>query len=159
MMDAVRAAQRAWAAMTMEARCAHLREVGRRFAARADEVARVVCEETGKHAADAWFADVVPNVDLFGWWTSEGVKAIRPRPLKLSTVKYPGKHADLSYEAKGVVGLITPWNYPVAIPLRSLIPALLAGNAVLFKPSEITPRSGQLLADLFNEVLPGGVLT
>ncbi len=158
-LAAVRAAQQAWAAMTVDARCTHLREIGRRFAARAEDVARVVCEETRKHPADAWFADVVPNIDLFEWWTTEGVKAIRPKPLKLSTVKYPGKHADLSYEPKGIVGLITPWNYPVAIPLRTLIPALLAGNAVLFKPSEVTPRCGELLANLFSEVLPGGVVT
>ena len=61
-------------------------------------------------------------------------------------------------DPRGVVALITPWNYPVAIPLRTLIPALLAGNSVVFKPSEVTPRAGALVASLFEGILPEGVL-
>ncbi|MGM0576776.1 MAG: aldehyde dehydrogenase family protein [Myxococcota bacterium] len=155
---ALRTAQARWAAEPLEARCAHLREIGRRFGARAEEVARVVVEETGKNDADAWFADVVPNLDLFTWWTGAGRKAIRTRRVPLSSLRYPGKRAELRFEPKGVVGLITPWNYPAAIPLRTLVPALLAGNAVLFKPSEVTPGTGLLLGEIFNEVLPSGVL-
>ncbi|MCB9728096.1 MAG: aldehyde dehydrogenase family protein [Deltaproteobacteria bacterium] len=158
-LSAIRAAQRAWAAEPLESRCAHLREIGRRFAARADDVARVVCEETRKHPADAWFADVVPNLDLFTWWTGPGRKPLLPKKLPLSSLAHPGKRAVLHTEPRGVVGLITPWNYPAAIPLRTLVPALLAGNAVLFKPSEVTPRTGALLAEIFSSVLPSGVLT
>lgn len=156
---AIRAAQRSWAAETLEARCVHLREIGRRFAERAEDVARVVCEETQKHPADAWFADVTPNLDLFSWWTGPGKKLLAPKKLPLSSLAHPGKRAVLHTEPRGIIGLITPWNYPSAIPLRTLVPALLAGNAVVFKPSEVTPRTGALLAEIFNSVLPGGVLT
>jgi acyl-CoA reductase-like NAD-dependent aldehyde dehydrogenase len=156
---AIRAAQRAWAAEPLEARCVHLREIGRRFADRAEDVARVVCEETHKHPADAWFADVVPNLDLFSWWTGPGKKLLAPKKLPLSALAHPGKHAALHTEPRGIIGLITPWNYPSAIPLRTLVPALMSGNAVVFKPSEVTPRTGALLAEIFNSVLPGGVLT
>ena len=159
MIATVQAAQRAWAAEPLDVRCSYLRQVGRRFAARAEEVARVVCEETGKLPLDAWWADVVPNLDLFTWWTGAGARPLRPRRLPLSGVRYPGKQADLLLEPKGVIGLITPWNYPIAIPLRTLVPALLAGNAVMLKPSEVTPRCGALLGQLFGEVLPGGVVT
>ncbi len=155
---AARAAQRAWARLPLDRRREDLREVGRRFAARADEVARVVVEETRKHPVDAWFADVVPNLDLFTHWTGRGLAAIAPERAPLAKLKFPGKRATLRYEPVGVIGLITPWNYPAALPLRSLLPALVAGNAVLFKPSEVTPRTGALLAEIFGSVLPEGVL-
>jgi acyl-CoA reductase-like NAD-dependent aldehyde dehydrogenase len=57
-----------------------------------------------------------------------------------------------------VIAVIMPWNFPVALPLRTIVPALSAGNAVVFKPSEITPRSGAMIADLFEGVVPDGLL-
>lgn len=157
--DGIRAAQSQWAALPIEERCDVLRAIGRSFAGRAETIVARVCEETRKSEVDAWFADLIPNVDLFTYWTGEGKKALKDEKVSLSSLKFPGKLARLSYEPKGIVGLITPWNYPVALPLRSLIPALLAGNAVLFKPSEVTPSTGDLLASIFNEFLPTGVLT
>ena len=155
---AAQAAQVGWARLSLERRGEHLEEIGRRFAARGEEVVRVVCEETKKSEGDAWFADVVPNLDLFDWWTGKGLDAIKPQKAPISKLKFPGKRATLSYEPRGVVGLISPWNYPAALPLRTLVPALMAGNAVLFKPSEVTPRTGALLVEIFNSVLPAGLL-
>jgi acyl-CoA reductase-like NAD-dependent aldehyde dehydrogenase len=132
--------------------------VGRRLAARAEDLAAVVQRETKKSAADAWFADVVPNLDLFTWWTGPGARTLAPRRSRLSALRYPAKEGELTYEPKGIVGLITPWNYPAALPLRTLVPALLAGNAVLFKPSEVTPETGDLVASLFQDILPGGLV-
>jgi len=154
-----RQAQVSWGARTLDDRAKALRSIAKRFAARADEVATVVLEETRKDGADAWFSDVVPNLDLFDWWAGEGKKAIEPRAASISRIKFPGKSGRIVLEPKGLIGLITPWNYPSALILRSLIPALLAGNAVLLKPSEHTPRTGALLAEIFNEVLPPNVLT
>ncbi len=62
-------------------------------------------------------------------------------------------------EARGVVVVIMPWNFPFALPLRTIIPALLAGNAVVFKPSEVSPRGGKLIAEVFDGLLPAGVLS
>jgi len=155
---AMRPAQRAWADLTVAERAGHLKTVARRLVERADDLVAVVERETRKSAADAWFAEVVPNVDLFTWWTGPGARTIAPQAPRLSALRYPGKEGELTYEAKGIVGLITPWNYPAALPLRALIPALLAGNAVLFKPSEVTPETGDLVAKLFQDVLPGGLV-
>lgn len=157
--DGIRAAQSQWASLTIDERCETLRAIGESFAGRAETIVARVCEETQKSQVDAWFADLIPNVDLFTYWTGEGKKYLREEKVGLSSLKFPGKIAKLRYEPKGIVGLITPWNYPVALPLRSLIPALLAGNAVLFKPSEVTPSTGDLLASIFNEYLPSGLLT
>ena len=157
--DGIRAAQSQWASLSIEDRCETLRAIGESFAGRAETIVARVCEETQKSQVDAWFADLIPNVDLFTYWTGEGKQYLRDEKVSLSSLKFPGKLAKLRYEPKGIVGLITPWNYPVALPLRSLIPALLAGNAVLFKPSEVTPSTGDLIASIFNEFLPSGLLT
>lgn len=156
---ALRQSQVAWAARTLDDRAAIIRRIGKRFAARAEDVAATVLAETRKAGADAWFSDVVPNLDLFEWWAGTGRKAIEPRGASISRIKFPGKTGRILLEPKGIIGLITPWNYPSALVLRSLIPALLAGNAVLLKPSEYTPATGQLLVDIFNECLPPNVLT
>ncbi len=157
-LDTIHAAQRAWAARTVRERAAVIKRVKKRFAAAGQQVADTVCEETKKSPLDAWFADVVPNLDLFDYWTGPGLGAIRDQRAPLSKLKFPSKRATLRFEPKGVVGLITPWNYPAALPLRNLIPALMAGNAVLFKPSEVTPRTGDLLMELFAAELPPGLM-
>lgn len=154
-----REAQAGWASSPLDRRVALMREVSRRFAARADELAASVCAETRKASTDAWFADIVPNLDLFAWWTGPGLALLRPQRAPLSRLKFPGKRGELRFEPRGLIGLISPWNYPVALPLRTLVPALMAGNAVLFKPSEVTPRTGALLADIFDAVLPPGLVT
>ena len=154
-----RAAQRQWRALSLKARARILAEIGRRFGAHGPQVADLVRTETRKTPLDAWFADVIPNLDLFTYWTTQGLRAIRDERVGLSSLKFPGKEAVLHYEPKGIVGLITPWNYPAALALRSLVPALLAGNAVLFKPSEVTPKTGDLIVEIFNASLPSGLLT
>ncbi len=156
---AMRAAQLSWARTPLAERAALVRRVGDQLAARAEELARVVCEETRKDPVDAWFADVVPNLELFAHWTGPGLDAIRPRKAPISSLKFPDKRGTLHFEPRGIIGLISPWNYPAALPLRTLVPALVAGNAVLFKPSEVTPRTGALVAELFTRVLPGGLVT
>lgn len=155
---AVRAAQTSWAQTPLSVRCEHIQQIGRRFAKEGQRIVDTVCKETRKNPGDAWFADVLPNLDLFDYWTGAGLEAIKSQKAPISKLKFPKKRATLTYEPQGVIGLISPWNYPIAIPLRTLIPALVAGNGVLFKPSEVTPECGALLAEIFNAVLPTGLL-
>src|SRR6185312_13057404 len=92
------------------------------------------------------------------YWLGSIEELLEGTALELDALAYPGKMGRIHKDARGVVALITPWNYPVAIPLRTLVPALLAGNAVVFKPSEIAPRAGALVASLFAGLVPDGVL-
>lgn len=156
---AARAAQAEWAHRSLAERCAIVKRIGERFAARGEEVARVVCEETKKAPVDAWFSDVVPNLDLFDHWTGAGAEALQAQKAPISPLKFPKKSGRIIYEPKGVIGLITPWNYPAALTLRNLVPALVAGNAVVMKPSEHTPRTGDLLAEVFGSLLPPGLVS
>ena len=158
-LPAIHAAQAAWGAQPLSRRGHYLKRIGKAFAQRAQAIVDTVALETRKNEGDAWFADVVPNLDLFSYWTGPGLAAIKPRTMPLSRLKFPKKRAKLSYEPRGIIGLISPWNYPVALPLRTLVPALMAGNAVLFKPSEVTPQTGELIAEIFNAVLPPGLVT
>ncbi|MHB8418141.1 MAG: aldehyde dehydrogenase family protein [Myxococcales bacterium] len=155
---AARAAGAAWAAWPVEARVALLRRAKERFLLAADETAELVSLETGKPLAEAYPAEIVPNADLFGYWIAEAPRLLRPRAVALNPVLYPGKSSVIERLPRGVVALVSPWNYPIAIPLRTLLPALAAGNAVIFKPSELTPRCGAQLASWLAPLLPPGVL-
>ena len=121
--------------------------------ASAEQLAQLVSEETGK---SSWMrvADVVPNLDLFTWWLPR--LQLSPRRSKLSVLRYPAKEGSWSMKRRA-----SSASYPVELPGRLAsagVPALLAGNALLFKPSEVTPKTGALIASLFSEVLPGGLV-
>jgi len=153
-----RAAQRAWADVPVRDRALAIGQVKQRLLARAQEIAELVHRECGKPVEEAALAEVLPNADLIDYWTSTIEELLDGTTIELDPLSYPGKMGRIHKDARGTIALITPWNYPVAIPLRTLIPALLAGDAVLFKPSEITPRAGALVASLFTGLLPDGVL-
>ncbi len=154
-----RTAGAAWAALDLAERVDAIAAVKRRILARAEEIADLVHREVGKPIEEAALAEVLPNADLVDYWCDSIEELLEATPIDLDPLSYPGKSGRVVREARGVVALITPWNYPVAIPLRTLVPALLAGNAVVFKPSEVTPRCGALVASLFEGVVPKGVLT
>lgn len=153
-----RKAQASWADKPLADRVAALREVKKRILQRAEVIAELLHRECGKPIEEGALAEVLPNADLVDWWTASIEELLEPTTVELDALSYPGKLGRIHKAARGVVALITPWNYPVAIPLRTLVPALLAGNTVVFKPSEVTPRAGALVASLFEGVLPDGVL-
>lgn len=154
-----RAAQAAWAEVPVRARARRIAKVKQRLLSRAEEIAALLRRECGKPIEEAALAEVLPNADLIDYWTASIEELLDEVPVELDPLAYPGKTGRISRGPRGVVALITPWNYPVAIPLRTIVPALLAGNAVVFKPSEITPRAGALVASLFDGLLPDGVLS
>ncbi len=158
LVDRARTAQRAWAEVSVRDRALAIGQVKQRLLARAEEIADLVHRECGKPVEEAALAEVLPNADLVDYWTSTIEELLDGTTIELDAISYPGKMGRIHKDARGTIALITPWNYPVAIPLRTLIPALLAGNAVIFKPSEITPRAGALVASLFQGLLPEGLL-
>jgi acyl-CoA reductase-like NAD-dependent aldehyde dehydrogenase len=153
-----RAAQAGWADKSLAERARVLESVRDRALDRAESIARRVHLETGKPEIEVLLAEVLPTADVVGYWTQSIEELLDAVEVQLDKLTFPGKTALIHREPRGVIGLITPWNYPVAIPLRTLVPALLAGNAVVFKPSEISPRSGAIVGELFEGLLPPGVL-
>lgn len=159
LVAAARKAQRAWGEVPVHKRADRLRPLKQRILERADDIASIVHREVGKPMAEALLAEVLPSADVVAYWCDAIEELLEVTDVELDAIAYPSKAATVSREARGVVALIQPWNFPVALPLRTLVPALLGGNAVIFKPSEVTPRSGALLGELFKDLLPEGILT
>jgi acyl-CoA reductase-like NAD-dependent aldehyde dehydrogenase len=153
-----RAAQTAWAEKPVRERAKLLLSVKDRILDRAELVAKEIHQETGKPEVEALLSEVLPTADVIDYWTESIEELLDATDLEFDRFHYPAKHGVLYREPRGVIALITPWNYPVALPLRTIVPALLAGNTVVFKPSEVTPRTAKLVSDLFEGVVPSGVL-
>jgi len=152
-IEAARLAQKTWGARTAKDRARRLKAAGQTLLAGAEELARILEEETHKPLGEAYAGDVVGVGDLFTYWCAQGPKHLAPRKARISALDMPGKKGRVEREPVGVVGVISPWNYPVALPMRVIVPALLAGNAVVFKPSEHTPRCGVWMAERLREHL------
>jgi acyl-CoA reductase-like NAD-dependent aldehyde dehydrogenase len=158
MVARARAAQPEWARRPLSERAKILCKVRDRVLDRAEAIGRQVHEETGKPEIEALLGEVLPTADVVNYWTRSIEELLDVVEVELDKTLYPGKTAFLYREPRGVIALITPWNYPVAIPMRTLVPALLAGNTVVLKPSEVAPGAGALLGELFAGLVPEGVV-
>ncbi|KAA2259450.1 aldehyde dehydrogenase family protein [Solihabitans fulvus] len=153
--DRVRGAREAtdwWAGLDFTGRREHLDAWRRLLVRRIDEFAALISAETGKPADDARL-EVVLVIDHLHWASKHASKVLGSRRVA-SGMLMPNQTATLAYQPLGVVGVIGPWNYPAFTPMGSIAYALSAGNAVVFKPSELTPGVGAFLADTFAEVVP-----
>jgi len=115
-------------------------------------LAELVHTETGKPLADAQL-EIMLAVIHIDWAARNSRRVLRPRRVRPGLVAF-NQAATLEYQPLGVVGVIGPWNYPVFTPMGSIAYALAAGNAVVFKPSELTPAVGGWLVSSFAEVVP-----
>ncbi|MFJ4876777.1 aldehyde dehydrogenase family protein [Streptomyces sp. NPDC088745] len=147
-----RAAARRWAAAGWDGRRAALLAWKRSLARRMDEVAEAVAAETGKPVHDARAEVLLALVHLD--WAARNARRVLGRRRVPSGPAAFGRRALLAYRPVGVVGVIGPWNYPVHTPMGSIGYALAAGNGVVFKPSELTPGVGELLASSFADAVP-----
>lgn len=146
-----RAAQPGWEALGLEGRVALLRRTGEMFRERLEHNAALMTREMGKPLAEARAeAQRMVAVDHE---LDEMLEALAPEVVTDGHTR-----STIYRDPLGVVGAITPWNFPMSMPAWMILPALAAGNTVVFKPSEETPLCGQAYADVLNEVLPADVL-
>jgi acyl-CoA reductase-like NAD-dependent aldehyde dehydrogenase len=150
-VDRARRAQAAWAALALRARVRHLRRARALLVDRMDEVAAVIRRETGKPRFEAFGHEVVNVLNLIRTTERAAPRALRRR--RVGTGFILTKHAYKQYEPLGVVAVISPWNFPFMLPALPAVQALAAGNAVVLKPSELTPQSGRVLGALLREAL------
>lgn len=146
-----RRAQSEWAQTPLRPRCALLRSLRDKMFARRAELADVVTQETGKPRVEAIFSDLLISLDTADYYQSEAPAFLRGERVPHHSPAAKSKSAWLTYEPYGVIGVIGAWNYPLAIPLGQMIPAVVAGNAVILKPSELVPWCGSLVGELFEQ--------
>lgn len=150
---AAKAAQPAWAAATPQVRADALEFIGTELLARKDEIGRLLSREEGKPLANG-IAETMRAAQIFKFFAQE---ALRVEGVAISSVR-PGIDVLVTREALGVVGLICPWNFPIAIPAWKMAPALAFGNAVVFKPADLVPGSAWALAEIISRSgMPKGV--
>lgn len=154
-----RAAHLRLSAVPLDERARLLRHFAEAVLARGDVLRDLLVAECGKPEQEAWLSEIGPTADLAAYWSGEGPEHLATTSPRLDPVSYPGKSAVIERVPRGVVGLITPWNFPLAIPLRTLFPALLAGNSVVWKPSEHTARIAAPVADAALEVFGPDVVS
>ena len=137
-----RAAQDVWAKLPIRDRCEKLRGLRERIMASRIELADAVVRESGKPRVEALFADVFVALDSAEYWSGNVGSALRTRRVPHHSTAAKAKRGYLAYQPLGVIAIISSWNYPLAIPLSQIIPAIAAGNAVVSKTSDFTPQCG-----------------
>ncbi|WP_420749933.1 aldehyde dehydrogenase family protein [Rhodococcus sp. O3] len=151
-VERARTAARWWDAQGFRGRRDWLLEFKKAIAVDADSLASVVSAETGKPHGDA-FLEVMLAIEHLDWAAKNAKKVLKARKVPSGLASF-NQAATLEYKALGVVGVIGPWNYPVYTPMGSISYALAAGNAIVFKPSELTPGVGKWLETKWNSIAP-----
>ncbi|MGA8157865.1 MAG: aldehyde dehydrogenase family protein [Rhodoplanes sp.] len=149
---AAKAAFPAFARTTPQARADALKTIGDEIIARKDELGRLLSREEGKPLADG-VAEVVRAGQIFSFFASEALRLVGE---KVASTR-PGVTVEITREPVGVVSLITPWNFPIAIPAWKIAPALAYGNCVVFKPADLVSATAHALSEIIARAgLPAG---
>ena len=153
-IGAAQAASVAWAATTPQQRADILETAGTELLARKEEIGRLLSHEEGKPLANG-IAEAMRAAQIFKFYAQE---ALRIEGVSVASVR-AGVDVAITREPLGVVGLICPWNFPIAIPAWKMAPALAFGNTVVFKPADLVPGTAWALVEILSRAgLPKGVL-
>jgi acyl-CoA reductase-like NAD-dependent aldehyde dehydrogenase len=154
-----RSAQPEWEAYGFDGRARVMLRAQKWVMDNAARIVETICAETGKTFEDAELAEIGYAGNAFGFWAKQAPNYLADEHPKTSQMLVKGKKIILRYRPLGLIGVIGPWNYPLTNSFGDCIPALMAGNSVILKPSEITPLTSLLMAEGLRECgLPEDVL-
>ncbi len=142
-----RAAQPHWEAYGFEGRARVMMRAQKWVMDNAERIVKTIVSETGKTYEDAQLAEISYAGNAFGFWAKNAQDYLADEHIKSSQVLVKGKKLIQRYRPLGLIGVIGPWNYPLTNSFGDCIPALMAGNSVILKPSEVTPLTSLLLAE------------
>jgi acyl-CoA reductase-like NAD-dependent aldehyde dehydrogenase len=158
LVGTAREAQPGWEALGFESRGAVFRAAQRWLIKHQGRFIETICGETGKTVDDAQ-VEVSVAAQSFGFWAKMAPKYLRDERLRSRSPLAFGRKVVIRYSPIGVVGVIGPWNYPLVNAFCDAVPALMAGNAVVLKPSEVTPLTALLTVEMMEASgMPRGVL-
>lgn len=145
-----RAAQPAWAALSFKQRGTYLHRFRDVMLRRSDDIAKLIAQEVGKPQIEGLTTEIMGAADIINYYVKHAEKMLADQPVPLHLLKH--RKSYLHYAPLGVIGIISPWNFPFVLALSEVVTALMAGNTVVLKPSELAPMCGQIIADMFETV-------
>lgn len=146
-----RAAQRVWATSTFAQRRRVLRRVQGHLIDNMDQLVETICRDAGKAREHALLGEIWPACEKLRWTIAQGPKYLRPE--RVSSGLFLHKRAQLEFQPLGVIGAILPWNYPLQNIMNPAIPALMAGNALVVKPSEWVAWSSRQFIEILRDAV------
>lgn len=144
-----RRAQEAWGALSVEERCKRVLRFREAIVDREEELTDLLSRETGKPLQEALLHEIAPTATVATYFAKKGPELLAAREVPLMLMKH--RKSVLHYVPRGVVACITPWNFPFYMPFRDIFLALIAGNGVVLKPSEVTPLIALKAKDLWDQ--------
>ncbi|MEA2160519.1 MAG: hypothetical protein QOD66_2899 [Solirubrobacteraceae bacterium] len=158
-VDEVAKVQRFWAQLTLADRARYLERAGQVLIDESDEIRDLIVREQGKPRNEAFSMEILPTIDALRWIGHAGIEILSDEKIPMSQVFLKTKSSAFTYEPLGVIGVISPWNYPWSIPFGEVALALMAGNGVVLKPASLTPLLGERIARVFERAgVPEGLV-
>ena len=158
LVEKARRVQPGWDALGFDGRAKVLLRAQKWIIENRERVIETIISETGKTYEDAQLAEVSYGAAACGFWAKSAEKYLGDEKVKSSSLFVKGKKLISRYKPLGVIGVIGPWNYPLTNSFGDCIPALAAGNAAILKPSEVTPLTALLMAEMLEQCgMPAGV--
>ncbi|OUS23806.1 succinate-semialdehyde dehydrogenase [Gammaproteobacteria bacterium 45_16_T64] len=148
MFARARSAQAAWEQMSFTQRAASIKKMRDYLVDNAAQIADIVSKSNGKTRIDAMGTEVLPCTLACDWYAKNAGKVLKEKKIPIDSLLFFNKKSSMQHKALGVVGIISPWNYPLSIPFGEIIMGLMAGNAVILKVAAATPLVGQVINDI-----------
>jgi acyl-CoA reductase-like NAD-dependent aldehyde dehydrogenase len=158
-VDSVARVQPAWGQLTLEARGRYLERAVEVLLDESDEIRDLIVREQGKPRNEAFSMELLPTIDALGWIAKAGAEILSEEKVSMPQLFLKTKRSAFVYEPLGVIGVISPWNYPWSIPFGEVALALMAGNGVVLKPASLTPLIGERIVSVFSRAgVPEGLV-
>jgi succinate-semialdehyde dehydrogenase/glutarate-semialdehyde dehydrogenase len=158
-VDSVARVQPAWGQLTLEARGRYLERAAEVLLDECDEIRDLIAREQGKPRNEAFSMELLPTIDALKWIAKAGVEILSEEKVPMPQLFLKTKRSAFVYEPLGVIGVISPWNYPWSIPFGEVALALMAGNGVVLKPASLTPLIGERIVSVFERAgVPAGLV-
>lgn len=149
-----------WGLLTNQKRARHILNLRKVIAKHADEIAQLVSREVGKPLGEAYLTELNGPLDTCTWLADNAERLLSDEMVPLTHPLLSTKQSVITFEPLGVIGVISPWNYPFSIPMMTIMMAVMVGNTVVLKPSEKSTLVGLKIGELFKEAgFPEGIVS
>lgn len=139
----------AWRDLDLDERARILKRAQQFLLERSEEFARLITMEMGRPVTESMVLELGSSIDVIGYYAKRAHRFLDDRRVPLHHLLFKRRESTIHFEPLGVLGVISPWNWPLLIPLGGIVPALLSGNGVVFKQSELTPLMAVKIRELF----------